>query len=76
VAHHAVDPRCSLAAIDLGRLLIAAALVVWVLAGFIFSGAVEGRRFLNVYEAGDYWLLAVFLWLSISTVIYVRPRWL
>jgi hypothetical protein len=47
-----------------------------VLAAFIFGGAVEGRRFVNVYEAGDCWLLALFLWLPISTVIYVGPRWL
>jgi hypothetical protein len=26
-------------------------------------------------EAGDYWPLGLLLWLAISTVIYVGPRW-
>ena len=56
--------------------LIAAALVIWVLAVFMFSGPAEGRRFTNVYEAGDYWLLAIALWLSTWAVIYLAPRWL
>ena len=56
--------------------LIAAALVVWVLAAFMFGGPVEGRRFMNVYEAGDYWLLAIALWLATWAVVYVAPRWL
>lgn len=54
--------------------LIAAALVIWVLAVYMYRGVVEGRRYMNAYEAADYWLLAVFLWLPTWFVIYVAPR--
>lgn len=54
--------------------LIAAALVLWVLTVYMFWGMAEGQRFMNVYESGDYWLLAVFLWLPTWFVIYVAPR--
>lgn len=55
--------------------LIAAALVLWALAAsFMRKDMVEGRRLMNAYEAGDYWLLAVVLWLATWTVIYVAPR--
>lgn len=55
--------------------LIAAALVVWALTASFMRGAlVEGRRYMNAYEAGDYWLLAVVLWLATWVVIYIAPR--
>lgn len=40
----------------------------------MFWGTAEGQRFMNVYESGDYWLLAAFLWLLTWLVIYVAPR--
>jgi hypothetical protein len=46
------------------------------MACHVIPGIAGAQHFVNVYEAGDYWLLAVFLWLPISTVIYVGPRWL
>ena len=54
--------------------LVVAALVIWVLTAYMFWGPVEGRRFVNVYESADYWLLAVVLWLATWAVIYVAPR--
>ena len=54
--------------------LIFAALIVWVLTVFMFWGLAEGQRFVNVYESGDYWLLAVTLWLATWLVIYVAPH--
>jgi heme/copper-type cytochrome/quinol oxidase subunit 3 len=54
--------------------LIAAALVIWVLAVYMFLGLVEGHRYMNVYESADFWLLAAFLWLPTWFVIYVAPR--
>jgi heme/copper-type cytochrome/quinol oxidase subunit 3 len=54
--------------------LTAAALILWVLTIYMYTGVIEGRRFMNVYESGDYWLLAVFLWLAAWAVVYVAPR--
>lgn len=54
--------------------LIAAALVIWTLALFMFRGKVDGRRYMNAYQSADYWLLAIYLWLLAALVIYVAPR--
>lgn len=54
--------------------LVAAALNIWVLTAYLVWGVVEGRRFMNVYESADYWLLTVALWFATWTVIYVAPR--
>lgn len=54
--------------------LVAAALLIWVLTAYMFRGTVEGRRFMNVYASADYWLLAVVLWLATWAVIYIAPR--
>ena len=54
--------------------LIAAAIKIWVLTTYMFWGVVEGRRFMNAYESGDYWMLAVALWLASWAVVYVAPR--
>jgi hypothetical protein len=32
--------------------------------------------YMNVYDSGDYWLLAAFLWLATWLVAYVSPRFL
>ena len=53
---------------------IAAALILWVLTIYMFTGMLEGRRFMNVYQSADYWLLAAALWLAVWTVIYIAPR--
>lgn len=54
--------------------LLAAALMVWVLTIVMLTPRVEGRRYMNVYDSGDYWLLAAFLWLATWLVAYVSPR--
>lgn len=54
--------------------LVAAALVIWVLAAYMFGGVVDGHRYMNAYESGDFWLLAAFLWLPTWFVIYMAPR--
>lgn len=54
--------------------LTAAALILWVLTIYMFTGVIEGRRFMNVYESADYWLLAVVLWLATWAVVYIAPR--
>lgn len=54
--------------------LIAAALIIWVLTVYVFWGIAEGRRFVNFYASADYWLLAVSLWLATWAVIYLAPR--
>lgn len=54
--------------------LVAAALVIWVLTAYMVWGTIEGRRFMNVYHSADYWLLSVVLWLAAWAVIYVAPR--
>lgn len=54
--------------------LIAAALLLWALTAFSHLRKVDGARLMNMYEAGDYWLLAISLWLATWAVIYVAPR--
>lgn len=54
--------------------LVAAALQIWVPTAYMVWGKIEGRRFMNVYQSADYWLLAIVLWLASWAVIYVAPR--
>jgi cytochrome c oxidase subunit I+III len=41
----------------------------------VFTGPLEGRRFVDVSENAVYWLFVVFSWLPVYAVIYGVPRW-
>jgi cytochrome c oxidase subunit 3 len=45
-----------------------------VLAGVMFTGPIEGRRFVDVAENALYWDFVVLAWLPIYAVIYWAPR--
>ena len=45
-----------------------------VLAVLMFTGPLEGRRFVDVAENAMYWDFVVFAWLPIYAVIYWAPR--
>jgi heme/copper-type cytochrome/quinol oxidase subunit 3 len=46
-----------------------------VLNVLVFTGPLEGRRFVDVSENAVYWLIVVFSWLPVYAVIYGVPRW-
>jgi len=45
-----------------------------VLDVLLFTGPMEGQRFVDVSENAMYWYFVVFSWLPIYAVIYVVPR--
>jgi cytochrome c oxidase subunit I+III len=45
-----------------------------VLTVLMFTGLVEGKRFMDVSENCDYWYFVVFTWLPIYAVLYFAPR--
>ena len=45
-----------------------------VLAVLLFTGPLEGQRFVDVSENAMYWYFVVFSWLPIYAVIYWAPR--
>jgi heme/copper-type cytochrome/quinol oxidase subunit 3 len=45
-----------------------------VLAVLMFTGPLEGKRFVDVAENGMYWYFVVGAWLPIYAVIYWAPR--
>ena len=45
-----------------------------VLMALMFVGPLEGRRFVDVSESGDYWYFVVLAWLPIYFTIYLAPR--
>jgi cytochrome c oxidase subunit III len=45
-----------------------------LLTALMFTGPLEGTRFVDVSENGMYWYFVVFSWLPIYMVIYVLPR--
>jgi heme/copper-type cytochrome/quinol oxidase subunit 3 len=47
-----------------------------VLAVLMFTGPIEGKRFVDVSENAMYWNFVVLAWLPIYAVIYVAPRFL
>ena len=47
-----------------------------VLTALMFFGPLENKRFMDVYENGDYWYFVVFAWIPIYVVVYFAPRWL
>ena len=46
-----------------------------VLAVLMFTGPLEGRRYVDVSENALYWYFVVYSWLPIYAVIYWAPRW-
>jgi cytochrome c oxidase subunit I+III len=47
-----------------------------VLNVLVYTGPLEGQRFVDVSENALYWFFVVFSWLPIGTVLYGVPRWL
>jgi heme/copper-type cytochrome/quinol oxidase subunit 3 len=45
-----------------------------VLAALMFTGPLEGRRFVDVSENAEYWWFVVLAWLPIYVVVYLVPR--
>jgi heme/copper-type cytochrome/quinol oxidase subunit 3 len=45
-----------------------------VLAVLLFTGPMEGKRFVDVSENAVYWYFVVLSWLPIYAVIYGAPR--
>ena len=45
-----------------------------VLAVLLFTGPLEGKRFVDVSENALYWYFVVLSWLPIYAVIYLAPR--
>ena len=46
-----------------------------VLAVLMFTGPLEGRRYVDVGENALYWYFVVISWLPLYAVIYWAPRW-
>jgi heme/copper-type cytochrome/quinol oxidase subunit 3 len=47
-----------------------------VLAALMFTGPIEGKRFVDVSENALYWYFVVAAWIPIYATIYLAPRWL
>ena len=45
-----------------------------VLTVLMFTGPLEGRRYVDVEESCDYWYFVVLTWLPIWLTIYIVPR--
>jgi cytochrome c oxidase subunit III len=45
-----------------------------VLMALMFTGRVEGKRFMDTSENADYWWFVIFTWLPIWAVLYFAPR--
>jgi heme/copper-type cytochrome/quinol oxidase subunit 3 len=47
-----------------------------VLAVLMFTGPLEGKRFVDVSENSLYWYFVVVAWLPLYAVVYLAPRYL
>lgn len=47
-----------------------------VLTVLLYTGPLEGRRYVDVSENAVYWYFVVYSWLPIYGVLYLAPRWL
>jgi cytochrome c oxidase subunit III len=47
-----------------------------VLNVLMFTGPIEGRRFVDVAENSIYWYFVIFSWLPVYVLIYLSPRFL
>ena len=45
-----------------------------ILAVLMFTGPLEGKRFVDVSENAIYWYFVVFAWLPIAAIVYLAPR--
>jgi heme/copper-type cytochrome/quinol oxidase subunit 3 len=45
-----------------------------VLAALLFTGPIEGRRYVDVYENAMYWDFVVLAWIPIYLTVYWAPR--
>jgi cytochrome c oxidase subunit I+III len=45
-----------------------------VLTVLMFTGPVEGKRFMDVSENSDYWYFVILTWVPIYFVLYFAPR--
>jgi heme/copper-type cytochrome/quinol oxidase subunit 3 len=45
-----------------------------VLTALMFTGAISGRRFVDVHENTLYWWFVVVSWLFIYATVYLAPR--
>lgn len=48
----------------------------WVLTVLMFTGPIQGKRFMDTSENGDYWYFVVLSWVPVYLVLYWAPRWL
>jgi cytochrome c oxidase subunit III len=48
----------------------------WVLNIMMFTGPIQGKRFMDVSENALYWNFVVLAWIPIYLVLYWAPRWL
>jgi cytochrome c oxidase subunit I+III len=46
-----------------------------VLTVMMFTGPLEGKRFVDVSENAFYWYFVVAIWVPIYAVLYLVPRW-
>jgi cytochrome c oxidase subunit 3 len=47
-----------------------------VLTVLMFTGPIEGKRFVDVSENAFYWYFVVAAWIPIYVIIYFVPRWM
>jgi cytochrome c oxidase subunit I+III len=47
-----------------------------VLTVLMFTGPLEGKRFVDVSENAFYWYFVVAVWVPIYAVLYLYPRWI
>ena len=45
-----------------------------VLAVLMFTGPIEGKRYVDVSENGVYWYFVVVSWLPVYAILYLAPR--
>jgi cytochrome c oxidase subunit III len=46
-----------------------------VLTTLMYTGPLNGRRFVDVNENADYWWFIIAAWLPIYFTLYIAPRW-
>jgi heme/copper-type cytochrome/quinol oxidase subunit 3 len=56
--------------------LVTDAFDTWILNILMFTGPIQGKRFMDVAENSDYWTFVVLTWIPIYIVLYWAPRWL
>jgi heme/copper-type cytochrome/quinol oxidase subunit 3 len=56
--------------------LVTDAFDTWILNILMFTGPIQGKRFMDVAENSDYWNFVVVTWIPIYLVLYWAPRWL